>query len=76
MQSLATGVAIARILDDTGHTADPEVIAEYVEQARVRLHLDNASLTCAMMIAQPLVTMWAPEWKFAYTIALCLGTKL
>jgi hypothetical protein len=70
----ATGVAIARLLEDDR----PEVvqeISEYAEEARIRLALDNSAVTAAMMFAQPLVKMWRPEWKFAYTIGLSLGAK-
>jgi len=28
-----------------------------------------------MMFAQPLLEMWKPEWKFAYTVGLSLGAK-
>jgi len=77
--TMATGVAISRLLDDVDVAGQNEYvaqeIAEYAELARVRLHLDNAAVTAAMMFAQPLVEMWKPQWKFAYTIGLSLGAK-
>ena len=73
--SKATGVAIARLLEDNRQEIVQE-ISEYAEEARVRLALDNSAVTAAMMFAQPLVTTWGAEWKFAYTIGLSLGTKL
>lgn len=74
--SWATGVAIARLVEDEcGHTVNPKEVADYAEMARVRLALDTASVSHAMMFVQPLINMWAPDWKFAYTIALSLGTK-
>lgn len=72
--SIATGVAIARLLSD----ASPSVVheaAEFAELARVRLALDNAAMSAAVMFAQPLIKMWQPHWKFAYTIGLSLGVK-
>ena len=70
----ATGVAIARLLEDNRPEFIQEV-AEYAEEARVRLALDNSAVTTAMMFAQPLLEMWKPEWKFAYTVGLSLGAK-
>jgi len=76
--TMATGVAISRLLDDVDVAEGGDFaqeIAEYAELARVRLHLDNSAVTAAMMFAQPLVEMWKPQWKFAYTIGLSLGAK-
>jgi len=74
--SWATGVAVQRLMQDAGYQADEREIAEYVQFARERLALDNASIVCAMMITQPLIRLFSPEWKFAYTVAVSLGTKL
>jgi len=74
----ATGVAIERILSRNESVETPVTaaeISEYVELARVRLQLDNAAVTAAMMFAQPLLEIWDPHWKFAYTVALSLGAK-
>ncbi|KAL1527462.1 hypothetical protein AB1Y20_016127 [Prymnesium parvum] len=72
--SLATGVAIARLLEEPSATVADEAAA-FAEHARVSLALDNAAMTAAIMFAQPLVKMWQPHWKFAYVIGLCLGVK-
>jgi len=53
-----------------------EEIADYAEAARERLEMDNAAVTASIMIAQPLLERWAPEWKLAYTIAVAIGTKI
>ena len=74
--SRATAVALARRLGTALPDAPVEEMAEYVEQCRVRLALDNAAVTAAMLFAQPLLESWAPHWKFAYTVAVVLGTKL
>ena len=72
--SIATAIAIARLVDN----APPGLVGEaaaYVERARMRLALDNAALSAAMMFAQPLIKLWRPHWKFAYTVGLALGIK-
>jgi len=73
----ATGVAIDRVMKrlDEAVPADVQEIADYVELARVRLQLDNAAITAAMMFVQPLIDIWHPHWKFAYTVAISLGAK-
>jgi len=74
--SLASGLAIARLLDDEDDNEGlAQEAAEYVEHARVKLALDNAAITTGMMFAQPLIKMWAPHWKFAYTVGLVVGVK-
>ena len=73
--SLASAVAIARLV---GGSAIEELIdeaAEYVECARFNLALDNISIVAAMMFAQPLLNLWKPHWKFAYTVGLSMGVK-
>jgi len=71
--SWASGQAIARLMkqDELAEEA-----ASYAELARNRLQLDNSMAVAALMFAQPLVTMWEPHWKFAYTIGISLGAKL
>ena len=73
----ATGVAIDRLMMHQNEQvpADVQEIADYVELARVRLQLDNAAITAAMMFMQPLMDIWHPHWKFAYTVAISLGAK-
>jgi hypothetical protein len=73
--SWATGHAISRLVGDPTVAL---IAAQYAEQARVRLVLDNACVVAAMMFAQPLLQASPPsasEWKFAYTVAVALGTK-
>ena len=33
-------------------------------------------MAAAMMFAQPLFIQWAPNWKYAYTVGVSLGSKL
>jgi len=72
--SIATAIAIERLLDDPPAGLRAEAI-EYVELARNNLALDNASITAGIMFAQPLIKMWQPHWKFAYTVGLAVGIK-
>ena len=72
--ALATGKALCRLIDNPPDGLAQE-ISEYAEMARVKLHLDNSAVTAAVMFAQPLVEMWKPEWKFAYTVGVSLGAK-
>jgi len=77
----ATGVAIARLLQDDDEFDDVSdslvlEIAEFAERARVQLALDTSVLANAVLFAQPLVLEWKPKWKFAYTIGLALSAKL
>jgi len=72
--AMATGLAVARLLENP----DPGLVveaAEFAELARVKLALDNAAITSSMMFAQPLIKMWRPHWKFAYTVGLSIGVK-
>jgi len=74
--SEATGVAITEHLAVQGcPVPDVDEVSEYAERCRVRLALGNAEVVMAMVFAQPLVQMWAPRWKFAYTVSVSLGTK-
>lgn len=77
--SKATAKAIGRRLEAIGVIVSEAILLEisaFAERARVGLCLDNASVTAAVMFAQPLLDMWGTHWKFAYTVGLCLGVKL
>jgi len=74
--SEATGIAIVKLLEAQGSLVpDVDTVSEYAELCRVCLDLGNAEVVMAMMFAQPLVRMWAPHWKFAYTVSVSLGAK-
>jgi len=70
--ALATGRAVCTII---GRPELTEEVALYAEACKSRLALDGAHLSAAIMFVQPLLTMWASHWKFAYTIAISLGVK-
>jgi len=78
--SRATGLAIVRRLAALqGYTVPPgteQEAADFAERARLALCLDNSAMTAAMIFAQPCIANWHPQWKFAYTVGLALGTKL
>ena len=67
--SMATGLAIARLVNDAPEGLAQEA-AEYVERARVKLALDNSAIVAALMFAQPLIKMWVPHWCGARPIVL------
>jgi len=73
--SIASGLAIARLVDNPDDPHLAQEAADFVEHARTRLALDNSAVTCAMMFSQPLIKMWVPHWKFAYTVGLAMGVK-
>lgn len=72
--SAATGIAIGRLVSKDNADIARQA-AKYVELARVRLALENASIILAMVFAQPLILRWGEHWKFAYTVGLSLGIK-
>ncbi|KAL1529847.1 hypothetical protein AB1Y20_000778 [Prymnesium parvum] len=72
--SVATGVAIARLLDrPTSETII--TVAALVDRARLGLAMGPSKLTAAMMFAQPLVKAWPEHWLLAYLIGVDLGMK-
>jgi len=82
--SRATARALARLLEDEASkvqdgqdevTFDENEIALFVEEARIKLLLDNSMLVAAVMFAQPLVQKWPSNWRFAYAVAVLLGLK-
>ncbi|KAL1496828.1 hypothetical protein AB1Y20_014414 [Prymnesium parvum] len=72
--SVATGVAIARLLDRPNAETTGAVTA-LVERARLGLVMGPSELTAAMMFAQPLVKAWPEHWLLAYLIGVDLGMK-
>ena len=73
--SLASGVAIARLVTPPD-AALVEEAAVFVELVRRSLAVDAATLTAAMIAAQPLIQAFADNWKLKYLIGLSLGFKL
>jgi len=72
--SIASGVAIARLLDRPT-SAMIGTVAALVERARLGLVMGPSELTAAMMFAQPLVKAWPDHWLLAYLIGVDLGMK-
>ena len=73
--SLASGVAIARLVTPPD-AALVEEAAVFVELVRRSLAVDAATLTAAMIVAQPLIQAFPDDWKLKYLIGLSLGLKL
>ncbi|KAL1507880.1 hypothetical protein AB1Y20_007487 [Prymnesium parvum] len=72
--SIASGVAIARLLDNPT-AAIVKQATMLVDRARVGLVMGPSELTAAMMFAQPLVKAWPQQWVLAYLIGVDLGMK-
>ena len=73
--SLAAGVAIARLVTPPDAALGEEA-AVFVELVRRSLAVDAATLTAAMIVAQPLIQAFPDDWKLKYLIGLSLGFKL